>query len=759
MKSTKEAERKSPNYVPATGADKGREAGAVSQMTDHRQEIIHIQQQQEIIQHSPRVVQLNILQQAANAHTLPLLYRRQQQESVRTNDEVKVEQKAEKLATGDFRQPGGSPVSRDLNLPSPTYTTPQLRHTTIQGGVLQAKWYMLNGTPIWINAGDMVPPGAVDFSTAFYQNPALIHPGGAQEERYDAAGVKSSKAVVKGPDTDQDLAKRSKKAGKSVRKRAKSSSVRELEAGTRLLASVSKKMEAIAGDTLGKNHPAKVRKLHKAKTIGQDKYRRITKSKDELVRNAGAREFFNAMNESEGGNAPPTPPATRLALSDLREQGLRLASSARAETRGIVHPSTIGGQVDGQQHVTSWKNNWPELQGRTSAHSYNDRARAENAMELLEQLLQGSANRPEILILSWVLRSITGTLEQMAAPLSAKNVTNWNPAFHEQQRRQRETIKLMAELIAESLEIRRPTGHQGFTDPFRAQTAPTSPRRMDKNDTLADYKHRIHTLITTIGIFDQPTYPNRGILATVRSNIQQLNPNDIDDEANLNTYYGQIYQWFMNNLSHIQRPRTTVAPHLAAGANGQRLPALRQFFAECGQMAAHNALVLDPAIGRPDNDASLNALGPLANNISEDDIRAILVSQGAAHIPVIGNLHQMQTLRQMVDIADHSVNTPIGATAALDAEADLVANNQGPADRAGLTTLNDFRRGATNSFVGVVNTTSHRDASERGFHWIAFRATRSAQGAAPPAITIEYLDSLEGNHTYTQLFTSLRTAL
>lgn len=183
----------------------------------------------------------------------------------------------------------------------------------------------------------------------------------------------------------------------------------------------------------------------------------------------------------------------------------------------------------------------------------------------------------------------------------------------------------------------------------------------------------------------------------------------------------------------------------ALGAEGERIPALAQFFAECGQMAAHNALVMAefPLLAQPParlDEARLNQLGSLENNITETQIRTIIGTAGRRDIPVFGNITQMGTIVQLLRQGNYHT---------------LAQYQIGAQEQWGAYHLARFMDGHTGSLVAVVNTDSHQDAKAPGHHWITVRFTRQPDGQ----IAIHYLDSLVAPADYRQLFHTLRVFL
>ncbi len=184
-------------------------------------------------------------------------------------------------------------------------------------------------------------------------------------------------------------------------------------------------------------------------------------------------------------------------------------------------------------------------------------------------------------------------------------------------------------------------------------------------------------------------------------------------------------------------------PH---GAAGQRLAALEQVFAECGQMAARNALAIvgrDPTAQAVQadvaNHAGLNALGNFANNIDENAIRQMLATAGATDIPVMGNIGQVGA------VVDHINQNDL---------AWLAHMQIGQGEVASLQPVRAFMLGTIPSLTLILNIQGHVNAATKQLHWITVRVTRTQHGLA-----VQYLDSLRAPADYTGVFTALRQLL
>lgn len=216
--------------------------------------------------------------------------------------------------------------------------------------------------------------------------------------------------------------------------------------------------------------------------------------------------------------------------------------------------------------------------------------------------------------------------------------------------------------------------------------------------------------------------------------------------AILTAMHGRLHALFhhFQNLVHRHTPVWVPAGN-ALGAQGERIPALEQFFAECGQMAAHNALVMAefPDLANPPallDETRLNPLGPLADNITEGQIRTIINAAGRNDIPVFGNIQQMGTIIQLMRQGNYQT---------------LAQYNIGAQEQWGAYYLSRFMDRLSNTLVIVVNTDTHKDATAQGRHWVTIRLTRQMDGQ----IAIRYLDSLVAPANYTALFQTLRAFL
>lgn len=212
--------------------------------------------------------------------------------------------------------------------------------------------------------------------------------------------------------------------------------------------------------------------------------------------------------------------------------------------------------------------------------------------------------------------------------------------------------------------------------------------------------------------------------------------------AQLNQTYRLSAAVLTRDLIHHTNPEDPL------GATGERLMALEQAFAECGQMAAHNALAI---VGHADltaqniqtaiaNRTNLDTLGNFANNIDENAIRQMLAARGTTDVPVMGNIGQVGA------IVDHLNQNDI---------AWFNARQIGLGERNSLEPVRSFMLGAIDSLTLILNTQGHQNVATQQLHWITIRVTRTPNGG----LAIQYLDSLRALANYAGLFTALRQLL
>lgn len=237
-----------------------------------------------------------------------------------------------------------------------------------------------------------------------------------------------------------------------------------------------------------------------------------------------------------------------------------------------------------------------------------------------------------------------------------------------------------------------------------------------------------------------------GELAAISKMLEEVAAVDLGDvgaSRQFETNFGQLNGLFRRIEPILTRTVTGSGGDVTA-AQGYRLPAIAQFFAECGQMAAHNVL----ALSNPANLASydvlqaalqdtgaLRALGTFDNQINDNDIRGLLAQAGGHDIPVIGRIGDTEGL---LAATDH----------------DLVAVwNLDVRQLQELGTLRRFINGETNGINLVINTRAAAD-SGGGYHWITVRVERHGD-----AVRLFYADSLDAAVDYSALFTRLKQML
>ena len=275
-----------------------------------------------------------------------------------------------------------------------------------------------------------------------------------------------------------------------------------------------------------------------------------------------------------------------------------------------------------------------------------------------------------------------------------------------------------------------PTGGPGGSLPAVAGPPPELVQHQRRIDALGGAIVELRATLDPGQAGDLPA------LQAIWANLQPIDRNDATTAPQVAALYQQAIAWMQANQGRLHRQPVgggaAEPANNAQGPHGLRHPALRQFFSECGQMAAHNVLAM---AGGVDNEAALDAQGGLEQDIGEDDIRAILVAAARPDLPVIGNLAQLHAvvLQLQAGVLDPAM-LAVGELAGLLAiDAFLV----GPAGPHPVLNM-------------VVNTTGHQ--AGLGHHWIAVRLTWTGVGQ----IAIDYRDSFGGNMDYAGLFAALR---
>ena len=283
-----------------------------------------------------------------------------------------------------------------------------------------------------------------------------------------------------------------------------------------------------------------------------------------------------------------------------------------------------------------------------------------------------------------------------------------------------------------------PSKTSGKTSTTDKPTAPPT-----TGPTLEQYQHFFATVRSALDELALALQGDvdRDQLGVVRGVLDAIAPDDPTQIGQLGGAYTFLLDWFLAHRDHLQRSRVGggggEAANDANGARGARLPALRQFFSECGQMAAFNALQMFggqvPQLG---DDAALGAVGPFGQDISEDAIRNLIADE-RPDLPVVGNLEEVEHLRDLV--ADHQ-------------DLQLADLHIGGAEQQGLAAINVFAAGGA-VLTLIVNTNSHLPV--QGHHWIAVQLQRGADGQ----VAILDLDSYDHDADYTDLFAAMRIRL
>lgn len=242
-----------------------------------------------------------------------------------------------------------------------------------------------------------------------------------------------------------------------------------------------------------------------------------------------------------------------------------------------------------------------------------------------------------------------------------------------------------------------------------------------------------------------------------RKDASDVDLTDFRNESQIESFYRTLYATFRQLAPHLHR-RLTPSGGDMHGPNGFRLAALEQYLAECGQMAAHNAIALEVSgqeptpfqnLGQHTGDrAALSGLGGFENQVNEDRIRQMLVTAGRQGIPVISYLHQLDGF-----VARYNQERANDARQGTNHTAWLLLRDLGVqhAQLQEIAAVSRFLSGATDRLNMIVNTDAHRGQAI-GYHWITVRLERDPLGR----IGIFYLDSLQGVTDYRVLFAALR---
>jgi hypothetical protein len=776
----------------------------------------HLAQIQEMADRSPQVQSLVQFQAIVSPG---------EEKATPANDDQNLEHEAD--VTGP--KAAQAPAQELVPGPAQKADLPTVNPVRSAQSPVQAKWILRNGKRVWVDDPYVLQPGESDapLPPYFQQRPSVIVSSGQQEVTLDSSGKASVNPLKRKPDPHPKLQNEREKQGAEIRKRLKADPKRISQA-TGVVKGLADELEKNFAGDLAKNHAEKVKKAYSRGPISGKDFRAITPALDELTQSEASSAQDQGLRRHRGG----TPPPDRQKIAEFEQQALRAQSSFRAPTRTIVFPTDIGGKITGQQHPTS--KDQPKLQGGSSGHSYADRRRVQSQVTAFDESAQDADAPPEVLLLSSMLAAGIATLSQMSAPLSASNLPSFNPSALEQQRQEREKIKKAVNLIASKLGVPVLTGEQDFDAPFQPHQAPSSPRRLDRAETVEARKKRAKSsqqvpLSSTpdpskLALKPSPSVPDSGsvtakpspqtsnlspaltslpividpsaktlppspstvpikkfsseevedyqrlhdtlshtfvelVIATdlhelhaagaqdyfdqllgLQAALTQIDRNDPAQLGAVEALYQHAYNWFVYLRHFVTRRQVGQASPAndSLGARGRRWPSLRQFFSECGQMAAYNVLALAGNIDDALAEDALTNLGAFGNNIGEGNIRAILEAVHRTDIPVIGSLEQMHDLVDLLGDENYAA---------------LVQDFQvDDAEFSGLQQVAAFRWGDTDALNAVVNTTGHLGAEERGHHWIAVRFRRREDGQ----ITINYLDSFDADTDYTGLFTNYR---
>lgn len=727
------------------------------------------------------------------------------------NDDAHLEREADRMGAQALADGAGLGAEPGIELgaapdvepganPAPARVPPGARGGAADAP-LQAVTILRNGVPVWENDPYVLQPGETLLPT-LTQQPSVLVDEGRREVRFDSSGAQSSRKRKRAVPTHQDLQEQQEAQGAELRERLKQTPSTILSQASEL-AALAEELEKLAGSSVPSNHKEKIEALYKRLT--GPAFRSVIKAQDEFTQSQASAAKLRGFGRPRSN----TPPPVRRALDEYGINLLRVSSSLRAPTESIVAPIDDNGTLTGQQHPTS--RSQPKLPGGSSGHSYADRARVE-AQTIAHRDAIKDTNAPgNAVFLSSALSAVVSTLSGLSAPTSAGNLPTFHSARQEQQVEERERIKAQANLIAKQIGVPVNTDVQDYGAHWRAYETPTSPRRQSAKapkltptstsptsvpgtvDTTTTPQTSIPTTpqitptnsasggVPSLPPLNAPIESVTRLIRVVQRSVAQLlaviPAQQVDDaEAPFREYLAHVEQGVgavdvsdaqneqilanvlgsLNDVFHFFQRRRQIsrwligsnAPGNATGQGGQRLPALQQFFAECGQMAAHNALVLatypdlaDPATAHALYDeGALAQLGSFDNNIDEDQIREIVTSAGRWDVPVIGSIAQVGTVLALLEQGD------------LQALQDRAITGE---ERQGGRAITDFMAGRPNALVMVLNIDSHLDDSARGQHWITVRVTRDDNGH----LAIHYLDSLLAANDYSVLFQSLRQFL
>lgn len=312
----------------------------------------------------------------------------------------------------------------------------------------------------------------------FMQTPQVVYGGGGSVAEFDDTGTQSTSTLKRKehPMTHKELQKIREKQGERLRKRMKKSP-KNIKKETKELKATAEELEELAGDVLPDDHEDKVSNVYGKGSVTGTAFRNLSKGQDEFTQSQASTSFLRGFRQSGGD----TPPHYSQQLDDYGEQLLRTMSAFRGPTSAIVAPIDDDGTMTGQQHPTG--KDQQKLPGGGSGHSYADRGRVQRQNEVFDEVSQIPGVPPNAIFLSSMLASGVSTLSTMSAPLSASNIPTFNNGYHEQQHEDRERIKGQTNLLAGRLNIPTASTDQYYDEPWTEHETPTSPRRMDEEET------------------------------------------------------------------------------------------------------------------------------------------------------------------------------------------------------------------------------------------------------------------------------------
>lgn len=668
---------------------------------------------------------------------------RQLKAGVPVNDDAGLEREADAMGARAMTRPAGDPPTE----------RPLLNPGGLGGTApMQMVFVIRNGQQIWEDP--YVPQPGDQFPEDFQSRPRLLLEKGKKDVFLDQHGNTSSQTRGRPVPTHKDMQKTRRAQGKALRGLLKKRP-HKIGKHSAQLAALAKELERLAPHALPKTHEEKVGKLIEGGgNITGDDFRGIHPNQDEVTQSQATTHFLQGLRVESGDS-------DHAALEEYVKNALRLMSSLRIPTASVVAPISYGGIITGQQHPT--KPDQPKLKGGASAHSFADRNRVEAQTRTFSSAMNAQNVPPNAVLLASVLSAAVTTLSTMSAPSTASNVASFNPQRKDVQLKEREALKAQVNLLAKTLGLPISDQTQARTDPWLPHNTPASPLREDPSDSvdpttatqpkanpdvqrlIAIVQQKAIDLTSTLPDLthlpdNHPLHAFYDGLRYVHTEAGRVDPAAPESMDILEWLHQELNRIFVHFHGLVHRPITLGPYGDPAGAAGRRFPSLAQFFAECGQMAAHNALVLDAPDGGGMlfNREHLAGLGNFANFVDEDHIREMLAAAGRPGIPVIGDLDQAAAM------VNHFRQNDLQA----------IANHPpGEIEEVGLVSLTDFIEGRMHSLVMVINTPGPQGDEE--YHWISLRVTRGLTGH----LYIEYLDSMPTSTDHSQLFQQLRAFL